>query len=286
VTDISGIPSIHAEDHPVASAFRYVAGIATVIAGAVGMLAALYLWYSGDDLPDPLDNWLLMPTLSKIAFTMAAAAATGGGILFLRGAAAGTPICSGTWAAVAALSARPGIRFNYSESVVPVIDFPANGGSSVTVVIFIVSAAMSICTHGYSGVTRHSHTKLAATLGETLTSAFLLVCGVVAAVTFQVDSTRLGSVVVARALLPLTVASIILQGIGLGVLGGWIAARAVAILIFFALAVTALMPDLLFDKVAVPAPLFWVPVCAVAAISLFIPRQLAHHAPGETAAGR
>lgn len=275
----AGIIETSHSDHPVASTLRYIAGIVTVISGVAGILASSFLWISGSELPFPLDNWLPTPILSQIAFTIISTSAAIGGILWLRGSPAGTAICSGTWATVAALTARPGIRFNYSENAIPNIDIPSDGNSTVSIVVFIISASLSILTHGFSGTTKHAHSRLNATLGETIMSAFFLVSGVVAAITFQVDSMRFGSIVIEKMLLPLTVGSIVIQALGLGVLGGWMIARAIGIAILLALAGTAILPDLLFDRVNIPVPLFWSPVYAIAALSLLVPREIHHPHP-------
>ncbi|MFN0207878.1 MAG: hypothetical protein ACKVS6_16335 [Planctomycetota bacterium] len=266
-------------DHPLASTLRHIAGIVTVISGVAGSLVSLFLWFSDSELPFPLDHWLPAPILSQIAFTIISASAAVGGILWLRGVHAGTALCSGTWAAVAALTARPGIRFNYSESAIPNIDIPSAGNSTVTIVVFVVSVALSALTHGFSGTTKHAHSRLHATLGETVIGAFFLVSGVVAAITFQLDSIRFGSIVIEKMLLPLTVGSIIIQALGLGILGGWMFARAIGIAILLALTGTAILPDLLFDKVNIPAPIFWSIAAAAGAVALLVPRRIhpPHH---------
>lgn len=265
------------DDHPVASTLRFIAGVFSVVAGVSGALYAAWLWLDGGELASPLDAMLPAPLLSKIAFSMISLGAAGGGILWLRGAATGVPVCSGTWATVAALAARPSVVFNYSGKLTPTIQLPAEGRSTIVIILFAGAAALSLLTHSFSGVTRRHEAKLHATTGETLVSAFLLVSGLSAAIQFQIDSTALGSVVVEKALLPLVIFIIALHAIGLGVLGGFALARAGAMILLISIASTAILPDLLFERVQIAMPLFWATALTVGAASLLLPRRLHLH---------
>ncbi|MBI3818769.1 MAG: hypothetical protein HY286_08775 [Planctomycetes bacterium] len=272
---VSGHGNAH-DDHWIASAFRLTAGVVTVVAGVAGLLTSIWIWAIGSDLPSPLDSLLPDVILSKIAFSFLSIGASLGGILWLRGAHAGVPLCSGTWAAAAALAARPGVTMNYAGGLSPTIQIPAEGRSPVVIAIFIGAAVLAVLTHGFSGVTRHSTAKLSSTTGEAIVSAILLIGGLVAAIQFQIDSNALGSVVVEKALLPFMIATVVLQGLGLAVLAGFAIARAGAIVILLALAAAVFFPDLLFDRVHMPVPAFWSGACIAGAASLLLPRR--HHA--------
>lgn len=270
------VPESHG-DHPVASTLRFVAGVVTAVAGVAGILESAWVWIDGADLPSPLDALLPLPILSKIVFTILSIGSAAGGVLWLRGIHAAVPICSGTWAVVAALAARPSVSFNYSEGFAPMIHFPAEGRSTAFIILFLVASALSVLTHGFSGVTRHATARLASTVGETLVSAFLLIAGLTGAIHFQVDSNALGSVVIEKALLPLMISTLALHALALGVLAGFAIARAGAIVLLLSVGAAALLPDLLFECVRVPLPLFWATVCAIGAGSLFLPRRAIHH---------
>jgi hypothetical protein len=48
----------------------------------------------------------------------------------------------------------------------------------------------------------------------------------------------------------------------------------VAIVVLLTVVASALVPDLLFDRLDVPLPLFWGTVCALTAAGLLVPRRL------------
>lgn len=263
-----------AQDSRFASILRHTSGIFTVVAGVMALGYCIMIWWTAAAMPPPLDSLLPTPGMSHIAFSIIAFSAVAGGIAMLRGAASGVTICSGTWAVLAALAARPSVRFEYSSANLPLIQFPAAGESAGNTILFVFAASLSLLTHGYSDSTHRDDSKLYATLGETLVSAFLLVCGVAAAITFQADTLALGSVVVERALLPLMIASVLLQTIGMGVLAGWAVARALAIILLLGVALASVLPDLLFERLEVAFPAFWCTACALGAAALLLPRRM------------
>jgi hypothetical protein len=263
-------------DSPLATILKIVVGVITTILGVFGFLVCAAQIATGAEPPPPLDALLPIAELSGPVFGALSLAGAAGAVLWLRGLHVGSAICSGTWAVLAALAIRPDLKFNYAEGPIAQVDFPAQGQSAAMTVLFFVSAGLAALIHWYSIATEHARARLESTTGEMLGGAFLLVAGLTAAMRFQTEARASGEPAYEHALIACLIVAVCCEAIGLGLLLGFAAARALAIAVFLGIAASALLPDLLFDRLRVPAPILWAPLCFVAAITLFVPRRNPH----------
>jgi hypothetical protein len=264
----------HLEERPVARALAVMVGIVTAVAGVAGSLVWTGVAATGAELPFPLDGLLATHQLSLVAVAALSAAAAAGGILWLRGAPAGMPLCSGTWAILAALLARPDVRFNYAEQALPLVEFPSQGRTAAVILGFAAAAALAILTHAFSVATRHDRSRLDSTGGETLAGTFFLVSGLSVSMRFWIDAGTVGAPAYEHALLPSLAAAIACEALGLGLLLGLAVARALTIAVLLGTLIGAFAPDVFLDRLQVNAPVFWAAVCALGAGALLVPRRL------------
>lgn len=260
-----------------ADALRVGVGIVTVVAGVAGLLQSASVLFLGSELASPFEAFLPDPGLSVLAVAGLSAAALAGGLLWLRGVHAAIALCSGTWATVAVLAARPALRFQYADGGLPLVEFPARGASAIVMAVFLAAVALAALTHAFSALTRHARAHLDATGGEALAAAFFLVSSLVVAIRFSVDARTVGREAYDRALVPCALATIACAALGLGLRRGSTAARALAIAVFLGIAIGGALPDLFLDRLVVRTPGFWGPVCLALAASLLVPR---HHREG------
>jgi hypothetical protein len=257
-----------------AAAARTVVGSVTAIAGVGGLLASAAARFVGIALPGSVDALLPTTELSALALAGLSLAAVAGSILWLRGAASGLSICSGIWAIFAALIARPALRFDYSAGGDPIVVMPGRGASAAGIVAFAVAAAFAAVTHTLPHGPRGGRARPESTAGEWLAAAVFLVSGLSVSMRFYADAASVGPPAYEHALIPCLVAAMAFEALGLGLLLGFVAARALSIAVLLAMALGALFPDLFLDRLHVQTPLFWAPVAVAGAASLLIPRKL------------
>lgn len=260
-----------------ARAVRAAVGVGSVVAGVGAAFVMAADLATGSPLPSELDALLPVPLVARVLFAALALGAVAGGICLLRRSAAGVPLVSGTWAVVAALAACPSVRFNYAEGAAPTIELPAAGSGTPAIAAFAVAALLVLfsrvlCRGAHAAPAEARRVNTAA---EVLVAAFLLVSGASIAMSFAVEAARLGARAYEPILLPLLVATLLLQAIGMGVLGGWSVARAMAIALLLAVASGALDSDLVLDRVMVEQPAFWAPACVAGALGLLLPARKA-----------
>ncbi|HKD99582.1 MAG TPA: hypothetical protein VKE69_01125 [Planctomycetota bacterium] len=240
----------------------------TVVAGVAAAIATALALGAESEVGATVDGLLLVPSLSRVVLGGLALAATVGGTLVLRGHHSGPLLASCAWACAAALAVRPSVRFVYAEGALPKVDLPAQGRSIVALATVAVAAALLVLSRRLGAHTGRRARASAADIGV---GTFLIVCGLLAAVAFRVEVERLGAEAHERVFVPLLAASLTLHVVGLTVLAGWTVGRAAATAILLAIAASALVPDLLFDRLRVEPALLWSPIFAGAAIAMLLP---------------
>ncbi len=259
-------------DHAFAHALRIAVGLVTVVTGMLGLLASSLALAETIELP-PAAALLPDPAPPEWVLLALSVAALAGGVGSLRGASIGFRLCAGTWSAVAALVARPAVRIPLADPGAFVVDLPAHGGSVATMGICTAAAILVVATHGFCLASRRPGTRLVLTAAESLAGAFLLVAGLVAALSFYAERSQHGPEAFTASFLPLAAAAIVLQALALGILADLTVARALGIASLLGVAAAALLPDLLLDHVVVPAPLFWASAWALLGLALALPRR-------------
>lgn len=253
---------------------RHGAGVATVVAGVLGSLYTIGIVAAGAEPVEPLGELLLTAPLSLAALALLALTAAAGGVAWLRGSAAAAALCAGAWAVLAALAARPDVQFGYVSPTLPQIEVPALGHNAFVVGLFSGSILLTLLARASALDLRPAAARLHSTAAEFLGGLYFLVCGLALAVRFHVDAAAAGRAAHELALAPLLAACLVCQAIGLALLLGFTAARAAAVVILLTLAASAVVPDLLFERVHVPLPVFWAGAAAVAAVGLLVPRRV------------
>ena len=281
-TAVAALAPAPAAELPQESGFvrvvRAVVGVWTIIAGVGAAFVMLADLGAGSALPSELGSLLPEPMVARLLFAALSVGAIAGGAMLLRRMPAGIPLCSGTWAVVAALAACPSVRFNYAEGATPTIELPAAGSAQPAIVAFLLATLFVLLTRALCRGHHPGHapgTRRVNTVGEVVVGAFFLVSGAAIAMCFAAEVARMGAPAYDRILLPLLVATLTLEGIGLGLIGGSVIARAAAIALLLAVAGGAVDSDLVLDRVAVAKPLFWAPACVVGALALMMPARRA-----------
>jgi hypothetical protein len=253
---------------------RATIGVLTIVAGVVAAIETTIALATESVLSSGLEELLPLPMLSRGVLAALGVMGIASGILVLRRKSAGATLCSGVWAAVAALAAHPSIRFNYAEGGLPQVELPDAGSSIVTMVVFALGMILVVLARALP----HEGPGAAAspaTIGDTAVGIFLLVWGATAALAFRVEADAVGPPAYDRLFLPLLLATLVLEIVGLGVLARWTLARATAATLLLAIALAGVLPDLFFDQLIVEPAMFWSPAFAIAALALLVPHRRA-----------